>query len=71
MSKVSIKLVRYSEPFAIAFLLTPKGNLMLAKKGQLVYDTSNNNDKDNITALFTVNVDCEYAPLLTIYIKLS
>ncbi|KAG6448525.1 hypothetical protein O3G_MSEX005530 [Manduca sexta] len=50
-----------------AFFLAPKGTLVLAEKGQHVYDTSKNSDKENITTLFTVNAAGEYAPPLTIF----
>lgn len=50
-----------------AFFLAPKGTLVLAEKGQHVYDTSTNSGKENITTLFTVNAAGEYAPPSTIY----
>lgn len=50
-----------------SFFLAPKGALVLAEKGQHVYDTSKNSDKENITTLFTVNALGEYAPPLTVY----
>lgn len=40
---------------------------MLAEKGQHVYDTSKNSDKENMTTLFTANAAGHYATLLTIY----
>lgn len=50
-----------------AVYLCPKGNLVLAKKGLLVNDTSSNSDKENITILFAVNALCEFSNPLTLY----
>lgn len=50
-----------------SFFLSPKGGLILAPRGEHVYDTSNNSDKENITTLFTVNAAGQKAPPLTLY----
>lgn len=50
-----------------SFFLAPKGGLILAPRGEHVYDTSKNSDKENITTLFTVNAAGQKAPPLTLY----
>lgn len=50
-----------------SFYLSPKGAVVLATRGEPVYDVSSNSDKENITTLITVNALGEIAPPLTVF----
>ncbi|XP_065650413.1 uncharacterized protein LOC136078564 [Hydra vulgaris] len=50
-----------------SFELAPKTGKVINVRGRNVYEECNNSDKKNLTALFCVNANGEFAPSLTLY----
>ena len=48
------------------FFLSPKGGLILASKGESVFNVAASSDKENVTMLLTINAAGEIEPPITI-----